>query len=658
MKKVVQSLCALCMALALVLIPVSTLDAFAQSTEAELEEKVLCTATIDDEFTDDKVAVVIKNEHSLKFKKYKTSDFASVGCIAVRDLSTAAAEDIREHEGHTCEVVAKQAKDYHQILCLELKDRGKENVLAAIKELEKRDDILSAEPNYILSSFESEMTENNKQETDTNRAIVNPPVFTVPKPTTIPNDTGRSQQWAIDKINLPQAWNFTTGSSNVVVGVIDSGVDYTHPDLQGKIDTSLSYDFVNNTSALPNPSTLFWHGTFVAGILAAQTDNWEGIAGAGWDIKIASLRVIDETNFAKWDDVAAAINKAQDKEIPIINLSLGGSSTTSGLLAAICNYTGVMVCAAGNNYNNNDSEDMHYPSNYNYRNNLISVGASDQNDECYYYNADIGSNYGKTKVDLFAPGVDIYSTMINGYKMKDYIATYYDTFWGTSFATPYVTGVAALLLSKYPSLTAAEIKDAIVNSVDKVSALSNYCKSGGRLNAFNALNSLHTGHQYGQCYSYVSQTQHASFCACLEVYNLEPHWAYNSSIRMYNGHRYAMCACCKTEINIDDNPIVVINDNNSVGLDLMGLKVIESPEQLTSALSQSSRMTSSIQTAAVLSYYDEEFFETYSIVMANDFDIASVVESLYANIIDCSKRIDKVENLWYNIDNDYSEAAT
>ena len=443
MKKAIYSLCALCMALAIVLIPVSTLDAFALNADAEpMEEKVFCSVTLEDDFAEDEVVVTIKNKESLKFKKYVASDFVDIGCESVDDLSIAYADDVRIHKDHACKKSAF-AKDYNQLLSLKLKEKSKENVLAAIKVLEKRDDVLSAEPSYILDSFDSNVEENNGHGIEPNKAIggglpINP-VLPVVKPTKLPNDPGRSRQWAIARIKLPEAWNYTTGSSDVVVGVIDSGVDSTHPDLQGKIDTSLSYDFVNNTSAMPATSSLFYHGTMVAGIIAAQTDNGEGIAGAGWNVRIASLRVGDSLGGIKTPYVVSAIEYARIKGIPIINLSLGGKQDDSRLRSAIEKYTGVIVCAAGNaEADNDDSKNAVYPASYSYRENLISVGASDTEDK-RFINGGTGSNYGKTTVDLFAPGANIYSTMIQGrYQGSCSGTSYYESDSGTSYAAPYV----------------------------------------------------------------------------------------------------------------------------------------------------------------------------------------------------------------------------
>lgn len=641
MKKAIYSLCALCMALALVLIPISTLDAFALNADAEpKEDKIICTATIEDEFTDDKVAVVIKNEYSLKFKKYKVSDFANVGCINVRDLSTEAAENIQEHQGHICDVATQQAKDYHQILCIELKDKGKENVLAAIKELEKRDDILTVAPNYIIEG-EGGTVADEAQLFEVNKVFEN----ALSAETVMPDDTELSRQWAINKIQLPQAWNYTTGSNDLVVGVIDSGVDYTHPELQGKIDTSLSYDFINDTSAMPDSSSIHYHGTFISRIIAANTNNGVGVAGVCWNIKIASLRVLNQYNRGSWEDLADAINDAQSKGISIINLSIGGRSTSDMLLYAIQNYTGVIVCAAGNDHTDNDnSETPNYPSNYNYRNNLISVGASDENDECYINYDGRGSNYGKTKVDLFAPGINIYSTIPDGG---------YLTGWGTSYAAPYVTGVAALIKSYYPTMPAAQIKTAIKNGVDKLSSLSDYCVTGGRLNAYKAIANANHSHSYSFRYKYASATQHYSYCECGE-YIFSPHSARASSIVFKNGHNYATCISCLRQINIDDNPIYIINGAGVGELESMGLIVIADTKQLEKEL-LSAKRTELYGNESLFNYYDDAFFEKYVIVVGDD--CSSISEKLYSNIIiNFKESIDNCRHMIYNENSNCSEA--
>lgn len=306
-------------------------------------------------------------------------------------------------------------------------------------------------------------------------------------------------QWAFEKMDLPDAWDITTGSGTIRVGVIDSGVDVSHEDLKNRINEDLSESFVAGVSPLEDP---LGHGTHVAGIIGAQADNAKGVAGVCWNVEIVSLRVSGNDNIPDMDAVIAAIESAESKGIHILNISLTTNITAyyTDLYNAIAAFDGLVVCAAGNalsandNSVNNDSNPI-YPANIPL-NNVISVGASTHTDAMWSY-----SHYGATTVDLFAPG----SSIMNCYPTEacedgncntgTHNAIGYHTLTGTSMAAPHVTGVAALLLSIHPELTAAELKQAILSSVDIVydedgdSVFGNLCVSGGRLNAYKALTS-------------------------------------------------------------------------------------------------------------------------------------------------------------------------
>ena len=215
----------------------------------------------------------------------------------------------------------KMGERYHQLLCLELDKNSKENVLAAIGVIEERDDVYYVGPDYKINLDEENQNELIYDEEKTNNSYLSRLSQTrsmaLMSPI-LPNDPKLSKQWAIDKIKLPLAWNYTTGSNQVVVGVIDSGIDHTHPELAGKVDTSLSYDFVHSTSSMPALRDLNHHGTMVAGIIGAETDNNVGMAGVCWNIKLASLRILDYGNRGDYDDAARAINYAGEKNIPIL----------------------------------------------------------------------------------------------------------------------------------------------------------------------------------------------------------------------------------------------------------------------------------------------------------------------------------------------------
>ena len=316
---------------------------------------------------------------------------------------------------------------------------------------------------------------------------------------TTPNDYCYSNQWAIEKVELDKAWDVYTGSSQVSVGVIDSGIDGEHEDLTDNINTTISTQFGNyfNTGLEDSVS----HGTHVAGIIGAVGNNSIGVSGACWDIDLVSLRIANYSGSTIYiPGIAEAITYAssQNHFIPILNASLGFRmqflydynydilEIAGDLSTAFNNYNGLVVAAAGNNNKDIDSiNNFAYPASCSYSN-MIVVGNSDEDDERYIDTVNSGifnqsSNYGETNVDLFAPGVNIYSTIPD----DDYTS-----YTGTSMATPLVTGTIALLKSIDPTLTVSELKTAILDNVDIVSNLDGLCATGGRLNAYNAVLSI------------------------------------------------------------------------------------------------------------------------------------------------------------------------
>lgn len=153
--------------------------------------------------------------------------------------------------------IKEEYSSFHQMVEIKLNIKSKQNVLDVIHELEKRDDVLVAEPNYIIELDSSSV---------------------------VPNDTYVNKQWAIDKINLPSAWGITTGSKSVNVGIIDSGIKAAHSDLNANVDSTLSKSFVDNSPLTDE----FGHGTHVSGIVGAVGNNNRGISGACWDVNLIS----------------------------------------------------------------------------------------------------------------------------------------------------------------------------------------------------------------------------------------------------------------------------------------------------------------------------------------------------------------------------------
>jgi thermitase len=246
------------------------------------------------------------------------------------------------------------------------------------------------------------------------------PNFMLQAADTIPNDTGWGYQYGLVNIRAPQGWDFATGSTAVTIAIVDTGVDYGHPDLAGKLLGG--YDFVNGDA---NPQDDNGHGTHVAGIAAAASNNGSGVAGVSWGARILPVKVLDAAGNGFYDDTASGIIWATDHGAQVINLSLGGDSASSVLEDAV-NYAygqGVILVAAAGNTGVNA---VMYPARYP---NVLAVAATDNADNRAGF-----SNYGP-EVDLAAPGVGIYSTWLGGYG--------YDS--GTSMSTPFVAGLAAIL---------------------------------------------------------------------------------------------------------------------------------------------------------------------------------------------------------------------
>ncbi len=320
-----------------------------------------------------------------------------------------------------------------------------------------------------------------------------------------PNDPMFNDQWALNNlgqsggkqnadISALKAWQKTTGSSKVVIAVLDSGVDYTHQDLVSNIwfrpdnipqytDSELGtfndeHGF-NLTDNVSDPMDDNGHGTHCAGIIGAEGNNDEGIAGINWNVQIMPLKFLGKGGFGTTKDAIEAINYAIDRKqkgvnIRVISASWGSTQYSKALEDTIraAGEAGILfVAAAGNDGTSNDKR-PHYPSNYDLPN-VISVAATDKNDQLASF-----SNFGVKTVHIAAPGREILST---------WLGDQYREASGTSMATPYVSGVAGLILAAEPDLTVAKLRERLLKSVDKIESLNGKIESGGRLNAAKAL---------------------------------------------------------------------------------------------------------------------------------------------------------------------------
>lgn len=265
---------------------------------------------------------------------------------------------------------------------------------------------------------------------------------------------GSPQGQSSADIKAPTAWEETVGTESVTVAVVDSGVDLAHPDLKNKLKNS-GRDFVNNDY---DASDDFVHGTMIAGIIAAETNNAEGISGVAWNCKILPVKVLDEAGNGTTDKSAQGIIWAADNGAQVINLSLGGpvgSETLRSALQYAFDKGVVIVAAAGNT-----GGAVLYPAAYD--NYVLAVAATDYNDARASFSS-VGA-----EIDAAAPGVRILTTVPVGYFGAGSLPYGYAE--GTSLASPHVAGLAALLKSIKSALQPAAIMDIIRYSADDVNA--------------------------------------------------------------------------------------------------------------------------------------------------------------------------------------------
>ena len=290
----------------------------------------------------------------------------------------------------------------------------------------------------------------------------------------LPNDPDFGLQWALSKINAPAAWNVTTGTVTITIAIVDTGIDLGHPDLaaklwanpgeipangldddgNGKIDDVHGWHFFHDGNFAPAENAVvqddYGHGTHVAGIAAAATNNGIGVAGVAWGAQVMPVKVLDEYGYGWVSDIAAGIVYAADQGANIINLSLGVSAPSQTLCDAVSyasQRAGALVVAAAGN----TGSAVSYPAACDH---VLAVTATDRTDQ----RADF-SSFGP-QVDLAAPGVSIYST----WYQTGIQASGYFTKTGTSMATPQVAGVAALVRSRWPAWTPDQVAQRLLDT--------------------------------------------------------------------------------------------------------------------------------------------------------------------------------------------------
>jgi subtilisin family serine protease len=283
----------------------------------------------------------------------------------------------------------------------------------------------------------------------------------VPPADVIPNDPWYANwEWHLRKISAPSAWGVSTGSSSVIIAIIDTGVDANHEDLAPKIVPG--WNFYDDNA---DTRDVRGHGTLVAGTAAASGNNAIGVASVAWGCQIMPIRVTDSSGYAAWSTIASALSWAADHSARVANISFAASDSSTVASAARYFQTrgGVVTVSAGNESTFDSSSDNPY---------VLTISATDSNDALYSW-----SNTGNN-IDLAAPGF-VYSTVNGGG---------YSSAAGTSVAAPIVAGIAALMISANPNLTGSQVQDILKQSADDLGAPgwdTNY--GWGRVNAARAL---------------------------------------------------------------------------------------------------------------------------------------------------------------------------
>lgn len=367
-----------------------------------------------------------------------------------------------------------------EILHIKLKDGSGETLRQAINDLHSDDRIAYAVTNDILQTFDQSPPGEEKPPTE-------------PKPPAIehsgvtPNDL-HTELYGMDKIAARDGWADTSGDRNTapLIAVVDSGTDYTHPDLAANIwvnpnevangkddDGNGIIDDIHGYNAAEkngNPADSGSHGTHVAGTVGAVGHNNLGVTGVAWEAQMMPVRFISG-GFGNTADAIAALTYADAQGARITQNSWGGTNHNQALVDTLDASPALHICAAGNSSNNSDVKPV-YPGAYPLKN-ILTVAATDSDDRLARF-----SNYGRVSVDLAAPGVDTFSTIPGEqYGVKS----------GTSMAAPHVSGAASLLLNKYPNLTNEQLKDRLMFSTDRLPQLEGRIASGGRLNLARAL---------------------------------------------------------------------------------------------------------------------------------------------------------------------------
>lgn len=414
------------------------------STKAGLtEDKVdIDSGDSDDEFMPGEILVCFKNECS----DSSISDIISKQkVVKTKDIYKSIYKSAKQDSSIDTSKLKSLKKEIGKNYLITISGKSKKDVLKTIEELKKEPNVKYAEPNYIC------------------------------KPCYEPNDYNNFDLWNMDRIQMPETWNSTPGVK-INVGVLDSGIDYRHPDIKNNVNTSLGW----NCALKSNTDTLdyYHHGTHVAGIIGAEGNNSIGIVGVNPLVRLVPIKIcISNTDHkSNTELITEGIIHATKNNIPICNLSYGlpSSSIFRDAVKKYGQNGGTLIVAAGNNGICVDDKE-HYKL-FSELNNVILVANSNKNEVL-----SSSSNYGNV-IHVAAPGSNILSTVPTSYS-----ASGYQYLSGTSMAAPHVTGVVSLLKGKNPDISPVDIRHVLMERVDYVPKLDGKVLSKGRINAKNTV---------------------------------------------------------------------------------------------------------------------------------------------------------------------------
>ena len=426
---------------------VTTLLGIMISSQIYSYEESIIPRFDEDSFSNERILVVMDNQgvnNRRRILESSSPDFNALGISQVIEVNeptrlTLESDTINRQTNSINEIGTRNQRieNLYSILILELTTPTRSEVLRIVNYLNQRSDVISAEPDFTLSLHSSPN----------------------------PNDKHFYRQWSLiedDGINLLPAWQLTTGASFVRVGVIDSGIMYSHPDLENRVNTDLSRNFTNASRVVNH------HGTKVAGVIGAEANNEIGISGIAQEVELICLMVSDGTGDRNIiaSRVVEAVVHATNVGIDILNASLGddNSNTTlesiNALRVAISQFPGLFIATAGNSGMNNDINPYRFIPDLGL-DNMIVVGALGRDNTRWISSRTRGSsNFGQKSVHLWAPGCYIFTTY---FPLEAPHSLIYNPFSATSAAAPHVAGVAALMLSINPALTSAQLRHILIN---------------------------------------------------------------------------------------------------------------------------------------------------------------------------------------------------